>query len=128
MSLSQTIGFSLMLQILLVKIITIPINLLCMLNRFSHVQLFAILWTVAHQTLSSVGSPSKNTGVGCHCPPPGGCPDPEIKPVSHVSCTRRHVPHHQHLLWKPINLLGFSFCSPCCFILKSIQPVGLPYI
>ena len=54
MNLSQTTGFSLMLQILLVKIITIPINLLWMLNHFSCVRLW-ILWTVAHQTLSSIG-------------------------------------------------------------------------
>ena len=33
---------------------------------FSHVWLFATLWTVAHQTPLSMDSPGKNTGVGCY--------------------------------------------------------------
>ena len=32
----------------------------------SHVQLFATLWTVAHQAPLSMDSLGKNTGVGCH--------------------------------------------------------------
>ena len=32
----------------------------------SHVQLFAIPQTVARQAPLSMGSPGKNTGVGCH--------------------------------------------------------------
>ena len=38
----------------------------CMLNHFSHVWLFANLWTVAHWLLCPWDSPGKNTGVGCH--------------------------------------------------------------
>ena len=39
----------------------------CELSHFSHVQLFANLWTVVHQALLSMRiSPGKNTGVGCH--------------------------------------------------------------
>ena len=34
------------------------------LSRFSRVWLFETLWTVAHQTPLSMGSPGKNTGVG----------------------------------------------------------------
>ena len=37
-----------------------------MFSHFSHVQLFATLWTVAYQTPLSMGFPGKNTGVGCH--------------------------------------------------------------
>ena len=39
-----------------------------MLHRFSHVQLFAISWTVACQAPLSMGwdSPGKNNGVGYH--------------------------------------------------------------
>ena len=36
------------------------------LNCFSHVQLFATLWTVACHLLCPWVSPGKNTGVGCH--------------------------------------------------------------
>ena len=39
-------------------------------------------WTVASQTSLSMGSPGKNTGVGCHFPAPGDLPDPGIKPTS----------------------------------------------
>ena len=43
----------------------------CMLSCFSHVWLYSILWTIAHQAPLSwesplVDSPGKNTGVGCH--------------------------------------------------------------
>ena len=38
----------------------------CMLSCFSHVQLFAILWTIAARLLCPWDSPDKNTGVGCH--------------------------------------------------------------
>ena len=38
----------------------------CMLSHFSHVQLFATLWTVSHQAPLTKGSPGKNTGMGCH--------------------------------------------------------------
>ena len=38
----------------------------CLLSRFSHVQLFATLWTMAHQAPLSMGFSSKNTGVDYH--------------------------------------------------------------
>ena len=50
-------------------------------SHFSHVQLFASLWTVAHQAPLSMGFSSKNIGVGCP-PPPGDLSDPGIKPMS----------------------------------------------
>ena len=53
------------------------------LSRFSLVQLFVNLWTVACPGTSD--SPGKNTGLGCHAPPPGDPPDPGIKPASLLS-------------------------------------------
>ena len=38
----------------------------CVLNRFSHVQLFATSCTIACQAPLPWDSPGKNTGVGCH--------------------------------------------------------------
>ena len=38
----------------------------CMLNRFSYVQLFLTVWTVAARLLCPWDSPVKSTGVGCH--------------------------------------------------------------
>ena len=37
-----------------------------MLSHFSHVRLFATLWTVACHHFCPWDSPGKNTGVGCH--------------------------------------------------------------
>ena len=41
-------------------------RLLLLLSHFSHVQLFATLWMIAHQAPLSMDSPGKNTAVGCH--------------------------------------------------------------
>ena len=38
----------------------------CVLSCFSRVQLFATLWTAAHQAPLPWGPPDENTGVGCH--------------------------------------------------------------
>ena len=40
--------------------------LLLLLSRFSRVRLCATPLTAARQALPSLGSPGKNTGVGCH--------------------------------------------------------------
>ena len=49
--------------------------------RLSHVQLFASLWTVAHQAPLSVGFFRQECVSGLPFPPPGDLPNPEIKPV-----------------------------------------------
>ena len=38
----------------------------CVLSRFSHVWLFATIWTIACQARCPWDSPGKNTGVGFH--------------------------------------------------------------
>ena len=50
--------------------------------RLSRVRLFATPWTVTHQVPPSMGSPGKNTGVGCHFLLQGNLPNPEIEPRS----------------------------------------------
>ena len=42
-------------------------------------------WTVAHQTLLSLGFSRQEHWRGWPCPPPGNLPDPGIKPVSLMS-------------------------------------------
>ena len=46
-----------------------------LLSRFTHVQLCETLWTAACQAPPSMGSPGKNTGVGC-CTLPPAAPHP----------------------------------------------------
>ena len=53
-----------------------------MLSHFSHVQLFATPWTVAHQAPLSMGSSRQEYWNGSACPPPGNLPDSGIEPAS----------------------------------------------
>ena len=56
-----------------------------MLSHFSHVRLFATLWTVAHQAPLFVGFSRQEYWSGLPCPPPGDLPDSGIKPTSLTS-------------------------------------------
>ena len=56
-----------------------------MLSRFSHVQLFAILWTVACQVPLSMGFSRQEYWSGLSFPSPGDLSDPGIKPESLMS-------------------------------------------
>ena len=57
----------------------------CMLSHFSHVQLFAPSWTIAHQVSLSMGFSRQGYRSGLPCPPPGDLLDPGIKPASPAS-------------------------------------------
>ena len=48
----------------------------------SRVQLFVTPWTVALQAPLSMGFSRQEHWSGVLCPPPGGLPDPGIKPMS----------------------------------------------
>ena len=58
---------------------------LCMLSHFSHVQLFATLWTVVCQAPLPMGFSRQEYWRGLPCPPPGDLPDPWIKTASLMS-------------------------------------------
>ena len=55
------------------------------LSHLIHVQLFVILWTIAHQAPLSMGFSRQEYQSGLPCPPPGDRPNPGIKPVSPVA-------------------------------------------
>ena len=57
----------------------------CVLSRFSHVWLFATLWTVAHKAPLSVGFSRQEYWNGLPCPPSGDLSDSGIKPASLLS-------------------------------------------
>ena len=57
----------------------------CMLSRFRCVQLFAALWTVAHQVPLPMGFSRQEYWSGLPCPPPVGLPKPGIEPASFMS-------------------------------------------
>ena len=88
LSSSHSLFLSLSYSIYFSSFWTIPVSK-CVLSHFSHVQLFAILWTVAHQTPLSMGFSRQEYWSGLPFPTPGDLPNPRIKPVSHVSCLGR---------------------------------------
>ena len=53
-----------------------------MLSRFSHVQLFATPWTVAHQAPLSKEFSRQEYWSGLPCPSPENLPDPGTEPGS----------------------------------------------
>ena len=57
----------------------------CVLSRFSRVQLFATLWTVACHVPPSMGFSRQEHWSGLPCPPPGDLPDLGIEPASPAS-------------------------------------------
>ena len=58
---------------------------LCVLSHFSHIQLFATLWTGACQAPLSMGFSWQEYRSGLPCSLPGDLPDPGIEPVSITS-------------------------------------------
>ena len=54
----------------------------CMLSLFGNLQLFATLWTVAHQASLSVGFSRQEYWSGLPFPPPGDLSNPRIETAS----------------------------------------------
>ena len=54
----------------------------CVLSRFSRVQLFETLWTVAYQAALSVGFPRQEHWSGLPFPSPVDLPNPGLKPIT----------------------------------------------
>ena len=55
---------------------------LCVLSRFSRVQLCVTPWTAARQAPLYIGFSRQEYWSGLLCPPPGDFPDPGIEPGS----------------------------------------------
>ena len=74
-----------------------------MLSHFSHIQLFATLWTVAYQAPLSMGFSGKNTGVGFHALLQGIFPTLGLTHISYISCIGRWVLYPWCHLGSPLN-------------------------
>ena len=122
-----------------------------LLSHFSHVLLFAILWTVACKAPLSMGFSRQECWSWLPCPPPGDLPNPGIKPMSLTSpalaggffinsatgkpamlviyCCRRRIRPH---LWRDENqgicghILNFHSCPLVRKYLQSSTYRGLP--
>ena len=99
-----------------------------MLGCFSRVQLFATLWTEAHQAPLSMRFSRQRYWNGLPYPPPGDLPDPGIEPASLMSPTLALWLHH---LGSPINMYSAQFSSVAQLCLTLCNPMncstpGLP--
>ena len=54
---------------------------MCVLSHYSHVQLFVIPWTVAHQAPLTMGFSRQEYWSGLPFPSPGDLPNPGIEPM-----------------------------------------------
>ena len=80
------------------------------LSHLSHVQLFATLWTIAHQAPLSMGFSRQEYWRGLPCPLPGDLPNPGVEPPSlmfpaladrlFTTSNNREAPGKGILAWK----------------------------
>ena len=69
----------------------IPLNSVSLVQVFSHIQVFATPWTVAHQAALSMEFPRQEYWSGVPFPPPGDLPDPGIELASLASLQWRQI-------------------------------------
>ena len=88
------------------------------LCHFSHVQLFATIWTIPHQAPLSMGFSSQEYWSELPCPPTGNLPWPRDQThTSYISCIGRQVLNHQRHLESPVQRL--KLCHMATPSLKS---------
>ena len=99
----------------------------CMLSCFSHVQLCVqTLWAIAHQAPLSMGFSRQEYWSALLYSPPGGLPDPGIKPAFFMdTCIGRWVLHHS-ASWVGFTQFwpkgkALSKCLPFPLTWKSMQ-------
>ena len=84
----------------------------CMLSLFSHVQMLATLWTVAHQAPLSMGFSRQEYWNRLSRRPPGDLPDPGIEPTSFTP---------------PASAAGFfttsATCGPLTILPQQVDPM-----
>ena len=79
----QKLGLVFKYKSSLIKLIFVPeILCACTPSHFSHVWLFATLWTVAHQASLAMGFSRQEYKSGFLCPPPVDLPNPGTEPES----------------------------------------------
>ena len=75
----------------------------CMLSHFSHVQLFATVWTIAGQAPLSIRLSRQEHWNGLLCPPPGELPNSGIKLASFTSPTLAGMFFTTNATWEALS-------------------------
>ena len=78
------------------------------LSRFTHVQPFVTIGTVARQAPLSMGFSRQEYWGGLPCPPPGDLPHPGIQPTSPIPWAWQADSLPLSHRGSPLNLLGDS--------------------
>ena len=97
----------------------------CVLIWFSHVWIFGLLWTVAHQALLSLGFFRQEYCNGLPFPSLRGLPNPSIEPGSHVSCIGKED-LYQWCHLENLNVLGVAvnIYETCLIHLLLYDPIA----
>ena len=85
----------------------------CALSCFSHVRLFATLWTVACQAPLSMRFPWKEYWNGL--PPPGDLPDPVIESMFLMDPALAGGFFTTSATWETYIYIRCCCCCCCCF-------------
>ena len=98
----------------------------CMLSHFSHVQLSATPWTVAHKAPLSKGFSRQEYWSGLLCLPPGDLPDPGIEPWSPASPTLANAFFTTSAPWTTLSVTSVTQSCPLLFDLMDCSSAGFP--
>ena len=94
----------------------------CLLSHLSPVQLFATLWTVAHQAPLSTGFSRQGYYSGLSFPFSGHLPNPEMEPVSPTSPPLAGGFFTTDATWEaPISIVQKSKCYAYIFFSYSFS-------
>ena len=94
----------------------------CMLSHFSHVQLFANLWTIARQAPLSMGFSRQEYWSGLPHPLQP-LPNPRDQTqVSYVSCIGRRDPYHKCHLGSPTFVNAHFKLNMCVCLVTQLCP------
>ena len=94
------------------------------LNHFSRVRLFATPWTVARQLLYPWGLSRQEYWSGLPSPPPGGLPNPGIKPRSlalQAYSVLSEPPGKPSIYIKQRSISPQVLAPQACFVLRIIR-------
>ena len=91
-----------------------------MLGCFSHAQLFATVWTLAHQAPLSVGLSRQKYWSGLPRPPLGDLPDPGIEPVSPISLALAGRFFTTSTTWEAHTLFQFFYCCLTMYLKTTV--------
>ena len=90
---------------------------MCVLSRFSCVQLFVTLWTTAPQAPLSMGFSRQEYCSGLPCPPPRDLPDPRIELTSLTSpalAGRFFITWEAHTVCLKVKVKVAQLCPTLC--------------